>query len=145
MNRDEVLAFAKSAYGTDPEYLWKRSPDSAVLRQSENQKWYGIVMNVSWRALGIEEEGFVDVLDVKCSPDMMGAILMTKGILPGYHMNKNSWISILLDGTVPEEMVKNLMDLSFELTSSKNRGGRSKGMRTTKWIIPSNPKYFDVD
>lgn len=124
MNREQIFAYAKETYGTEPEYLWKRSPESAVLRHTGNRKWYGIVMNVSKNVLGIQEEGYVDVLNVKCEPDMIGFIRMQKGILPGYHMNKNSWISILLDGTVPSDMIETLLNSSYELISGKRQKGK---------------------
>ncbi len=145
MNREDILTFAKENYGTEPEYLWRRSPDSAVLRHVDNRKWYGLVMAVNCKSLGIEEEGFVDVLNVKCASDMIGTIRMQDGIFPGYHMNKDSWISILLDGTVPKNIVENLLDMSYDITSGKTTSKRSGSIRNTKWIIPANPKYYDVE
>ena len=41
------------------------------------------------------------------------------GILPAYHMNKEHWITILLDGTVPEQKICDLIDISFDLTRRK--------------------------
>ncbi len=38
------------------------------------------------------------------------------GYLPAYHMNKERWITIRLDGSVPEEEIKNLIDMSYHLT-----------------------------
>lgn len=38
------------------------------------------------------------------------------GILPAYHMNKEHWITILLDGTVSKEKICELIDISYELT-----------------------------
>ncbi len=145
MNREDIFAFAKETFGTEPEYLWRRSPDSAVLRHSDNRKWYGLVMNVNRKSLGMEEDGYVEALNVKCATDMIDAVRMQEGILPGYHMNKDNWITIILDGTVSGEMVENLLETSYAITSSKNKGKRATGVRNTKWIIPANPKFFDVD
>ena len=39
-------------------------------------------------------------------------------------MNKECWISILLDGTVPAEEIQNLIDLSFKLTASKRAASK---------------------
>lgn len=36
-----------------------------------------------------------------------------------YHMNKNKWITIRLDGSVPDDEIKNLIDLSYQLTADK--------------------------
>ena len=36
-------------------------------------------------------------------------------------MNKEKWLTVRLDGSVPEDEIKNLIGLSFELTSSKKK------------------------
>ena len=45
MKREEIFQYVKEQYGTEPEYLWKKDPDSAVLRH-KNGKWYAIIMAV---------------------------------------------------------------------------------------------------
>jgi predicted DNA-binding protein (MmcQ/YjbR family) len=37
------------------------------------------------------------------------------GILPGYHMNKHHWNTVLLDGSVPSEVVKQMLSESYRL------------------------------
>ena len=54
-------------------------------------------MNVPEHRLGLPGDGSVNVLDVKCDPRMIGSLLSEKGFLPAYHMNKSTWISVLLD------------------------------------------------
>ena len=61
----------------------------------------------------------VDVINLKIDPIMMGSFLQEKGIFSAYHMSKTCWISVLLDGTVSEETLSFLIDVSFELTSKK--------------------------
>ena len=87
MEREEIFQYVKEQYGTEPEYLWKKDPDSAVLRH-KNGKWYAIIMAVEKKTLGLEEDGKINILDVKCDPDLVGMIIQTYGFLPGYHMNK---------------------------------------------------------
>lgn len=41
---------------------------------------------------------------------------MKEGFFPAYHMNKENWISILLDGTVSADEIKPLLELSYQLT-----------------------------
>ena len=43
------------------------------------------------------------------------------GILPGYHMNKKHWITVRLDGSVPDEEIEKLVRLSYDITSAGNR------------------------
>ena len=114
VKREEIFEYVKKRYGTTPEYLWRSSPDSAVLRH-ENGKWYAVFMVIDRKKLGFQEEGVVDIIDVKCDPEMIGMILQTRGFLPGYHMNKQHWITILLDGTVGKEQILDFLDLSNTL------------------------------
>ena len=46
---------------------------------------------------------------------MVGLLTQTYGFLLGYHMNKNYWITILLDGTVSEAKVLDFFDMSYDL------------------------------
>lgn len=118
MERQEIFDYAKKVYGTVPEYLWKQYPDYAVLRIKETDKWYAVIMNVPRDKLGIEGSGKVEILNVKCNPEMAASLIQAQGFLTGYHMNKNHWISILLDGTVGEIMILDLLDRSYELIES---------------------------
>lgn len=82
MKREEIFEYMKKRYGTMPEYLWRSSPDSAVLRH-ENGKWYAVFMAIDRKKLGFQEEGVVDIIDVKCDPEMIGMILQTRGFFSG--------------------------------------------------------------
>ena len=114
VDRKEILEYVKKQYGTIPEYLWSSSPDSAVLRH-QNGKWYAVIMNVEKSKLGLNGDGTVEIIDVKCDPEMTGMIIQTYGFLPGYHMNKQHWITILLDGTVGESKILDFLDMSYDL------------------------------
>ena len=86
----------------------------------------------------------VDILNVKCDPVLSGSLRIQPGILPAYHMNKENWISILLDGTVDVKQIFTLLDMSFELTAKKS-GSKASAVHNTNWIIPANPKYYDIE
>lgn len=117
MDREEVFAYVKKRYGTEPDYPWM--DQNAVLRHEDNKKWYGLVLTVGADKLGMQADEMVDVINVKCDPVLIGSLRTKNGFFPAYHMNKNSWISILLDPVVPEEELKSLIDFSYELTQSK--------------------------
>ena len=114
MSKEEIFEYVQKQYRTLPEYLWSKSPDSAVLRH-KNGKWYAVLMRVEKSKLGLDGDGTVDVLDVKCDPEMTGMIIQTYGFLPGYHMNKQHWITILLDGSVSEAKIRDFLDMSYDL------------------------------
>ncbi|MCD7886144.1 MAG: MmcQ/YjbR family DNA-binding protein [Clostridiales bacterium] len=121
MDRQAIFDYAKKKYGTEPEYLWLQYPSYAVLRHQDNQKWYGLVMDVPKNKLGLTGVEIVDILGVKCEPLMIDLLRQSPGFLPGYHMNKSNWISILLDGTVPDDTIFDLLDVSFQDTMKKQK------------------------
>ncbi len=119
ITRDKIFQYAKNKYGTNPEYLWAKFPKYAVLRNLNNSKWYVIIMSVKKHNLGLLGEEYVDIINVKCDPIMIGSLLNSRGYLPAYHMNKGNWITILLDGSVSEGDILNLIDLSYDMTQKK--------------------------
>lgn len=118
MKREELFDYVKKRYGTNPEYLWKSDPYSAVFRH-KNGKWYAILMKIETSKLGLGDERTIDIINVKCEPDMATVLTQANGFLPGYHMNKRHWITILLDGTVSEEKILDFLDRSYELINKK--------------------------
>ena len=65
MTRQELFTWIRQQYGTEPEYPWHDW--NAVLRHNDNNKWYGVVLEVSADKLGLPEAGIIDVLNVKRS------------------------------------------------------------------------------
>ncbi len=76
-------------------------------------------MKVPREKLGIDGEGEVGILNVKCEPEMVHSLSHAEGFLPGYHMNIEHWLSILLDGTVEEIKILDFLDRSYELPDRK--------------------------
>ena len=64
-------------------------------------------------------DGTADVMDVRCGSVLVGSLLAQDGFLPAYHMSKSSWISILLDETVPDEQIFPLIELSYDSVAPK--------------------------
>lgn len=118
MTKEELFSYVRDYYSIDPDYPWEENT-GFVLRHPNNRKWFAVGMNVPYSRLGINEADSADIIDVKCSPLMMGPYLNLPGILPGYHMNKDHWLTILLDGSAAEETVKELLEISYELTKRK--------------------------
>ena len=126
IQRQDIFHWAKEQYGTDPEYLWMRTPNYAVLRHSGSGKWYATVLDIPPRYIGLQGEEIIDILLVKSDPVLIGALLRNEGFHPAYHMNKSNWISVRLDGTVPLEQICDLLAFSYELVSPKRRKQATK-------------------
>ncbi len=141
--KNEVFAYIKKKYKTLPEYPWKKYPDYAVFRHGDNNKWFALVMEVPGDKLELDTSSLIPVVNLKVDDLFFRDVLIRQeGIMPAYHMNKQQWITILLDGTVKEEQILNLIDASYMATASTKK--KQKIRPPKEWIIPSNPKYYDI-
>lgn len=142
--RDEVIAYAEKKYGTEPEHLWGNFPRYVVLRHKGSRKWYGLIMDVPADIFEPGRKGVMDILEIKGDPDVLDEPLLSEKILrPAYHMKHGAWFSVLLDGSVKKKMIFSLLDMSYEATSRKKRKKEAPRGRE-EWIVPANPKFFDV-
>ena len=116
VTRADILAYAKENYDTDPERLWTKYPEYEVLRHRNNKKWYVILMDVPGNKVGLETDEVLDIIDIKCEPDMILTLSTQIGFAPAYHMNKKHWLTILLNGSVNDDEIYNLLDMSYEMT-----------------------------
>ena len=121
LQRERITQYMLDTYGTEAEYLWADSPGNAIFRHPASKKWYAAMMRVLPVKLGLAGEETLDVMDIRCSTIMIGSLLSTKGFLPAYHMNKNHWISIVLDGSVSDDQITPLLELSYDSVAPKRR------------------------
>ena len=141
--KDAVIAYVKEKYGASPENLWMRYPNYAIFRHADNGKWFALMMDVEKNKLGLPGNDVVDILNVKLSDPFLADLLVQQpGYMRGYHIARGNWISILMDGTVPRKDLCCWVDESYLATASVRQ---KKKMRPPKeWIIPANPKYYDI-
>ena len=66
--KERILQYAQVHLGAEPEHLWAKFPRYAVLRHSENAKWFAVFLEVPGNQVGLEMTESVDILDVKCGP-----------------------------------------------------------------------------
>ena len=120
--KEELFAYIEKTYAAQPEYLWMRYPDYAVFRHKDNEKWFALIMDVPGRRLGLDTDARKDILNVKMNDPLWADLMRSRpGFLPGYHISRGNWISILLDGTVPLGEVKRLLDLGFRVTETQKK------------------------
>ena len=112
-----IMAKVQGKYGNQLEYLWEKSPDTAVLRHEDNQKWYAVLMRIPWDRLDKGREGLVEAVNIK--HDQVADLLSKKGIYPAFHMNKRYWLSMALDDSLQDEEVLELIERSWNLTVKK--------------------------
>lgn len=78
------------------------------------------VYKVKDKMFALVAEGKLPVrLSLKCDPEL-SKLLQSKyeSVLPGYHLNKKHWITIILSGQLEWQQVKDLVDLSYRLVNN---------------------------
>ena len=114
-----IINYVKAKYDNDLEFLWQKSPKNAIWRNQNNRKWYGAVLVISKDKLKIESNEMVEILDLRYQKNDIKNIIDNYKIFPGYHMNKDNWITIILDGRVELEEIYQLIDNSYQLSLHK--------------------------
>lgn len=114
--RSAVLRYAREALDTEPDCPFSGDTQTLVLRHADSGKWFALLMRVRADRLTLKRSGEVEIMNVKVDPLLTGSLRTQRGILPAYHMNKERWISVLLDGSVPLEQALALLDMSYALT-----------------------------
>lgn len=118
-------------YSDSPEFLFN-DDTTGVFRNKNNKKWYGIILNVDYKKF-YKKDGKVDIINIKLNPNKIDNLINEKGFFRTFHMNKKSWVSIILDDTVKDEKIMKLIDESYNYT-----------VDTNEWVLPANPNYFDI-
>ncbi|HBP24469.1 MAG TPA: hypothetical protein DD632_03305 [Oribacterium sp.] len=121
MNRTEIENYIQDHYSAKPDYPWIKYPNYVVFRHQSNKKWFALIMDVPKNKLGLQEEDMLAVVNLKCDPILLGSLLDEKGFFPAYHMSKANWITVALDGSVADDKIKMLLDMSYEMTAPEIR------------------------
>ena len=59
------------------------------------------------------------MVNLKCEADLIPTLIHESGIYPAYHMNKQHWISVDIEGYEDAEKFKMLVDMSYRLVEKK--------------------------
>lgn len=115
--RQTIFDYTEDNFGVSPVYTFKRNPRYAILK-NRHGKWFAAIINIMPEKLGLAGDKEIDIIDLKIEPEL-GSILRPKpGYLPAYHMNKEHWISIVLNEQTDEHTLFQLLDGSYELVTN---------------------------
>lgn len=110
-----AIEYVRKIYGDEPEFLWTKSPNNAVLTRKDSRKWYAAILTVNGRKIGLNTDKIVEIIDLRMKADDRDNILSREHYYPGWHMNKKSWYTIVFDDCVADEEIKLRITESYEL------------------------------
>ena len=94
--RDEIFNYAKENFGSEPEFLWQKYPDYAVLRSKKNKKWYALIASVPMEKLGFESSKNVDILKKTGFLSFAMSFLWIIDLLIMVFIIKNTYINYII-------------------------------------------------
>lgn len=118
---EELVDYIKEKYIVEPEHPWRRSPENMTFKDKQSGKWFALVMPVKRKKIALEGSGEIYILNVKSDPEVISFLSQVEGYMPAYHMNKQHWLTVFLDGTVPREQVFRRIDESYQLVTDSPR------------------------
>lgn len=105
-----------------PDFPWEHSSryqSYGAFRHTSNRKWFALIMNVKREVLDRDgNTSLIDILNVKIPPAQGDELRQIPGIYPAYHMNHKTWISVVLDETLADEKIGELINTSYQLTTT---------------------------
>ena len=122
----EVINYVKEKYKDDVEYLWDKFPNNAIVRSKYNKKWYIVILTINENKLQLDKDKEIEIIDLRYDKNKINDVIDNIKIFPGYHMNKQSWITIKLDESIDIKEIYKLIDNSYMLITKnkeRNRNG----------------------
>lgn len=116
---NRIVNLIKAKYGNEPEFLWEMAPGSGVIRNPDTQKWYLAILDVDRSKIQKGRTGLIEVALVKLNPDKIQELIKQDNFYPAYHMNKKHWMTIILDETVSDKKIMELVEESHSLSKKK--------------------------
>lgn len=117
---EDILCYAKGKYNSTTVQPFKSNPEIKALF-TPNNKWYALFLDIEYNKL--QKDSLVDskvkIVNLKHISSKISIVIDNRNVFPAYHMNKNHWISVVLDNNIDIEYVKELIELSYNLVNNK--------------------------
>ncbi len=110
-----------NTYHVAPDFPWtKTSASYGVFRHQDTRKWFALIMDLRRRMVdGSESSDIVNVINLKIHPEDGEAMRALSGVYPAYHMNRYHWVSIILDDSLTDSDILEMIETSYLLTKKK--------------------------
>ena len=110
-------------YGNEPEFLWEQFDGSGIFRNPETNKWYAAILEVQRNKVQVESKRseIIEVINIKLDPEFLKELVQKPNFYTGYHMNKKYWATVILDDSISDEKIMDLVAQSHVFTEKKKK------------------------
>jgi predicted DNA-binding protein (MmcQ/YjbR family) len=89
-----------------------------------------LVYKVMGKMFALTDVEEFEGINLKCAPEV-GVQLREEyaAVRPGYHMNKKHWITVQMDGSIGDKLVKSWIDASYDLVAASLPKSQQKALK----------------
>ncbi len=113
----QLIEYAAEVFGEAPDFPFKDLQNAGILRRKDNGKWYVAMMHIKKSKLGFDSDKLIEIANLHGSPENVSALLQRKQFFPAWHMNKKTWFTVILDGSVDNGELFALVEESRRLAT----------------------------
>ena len=122
MTLAEIEDYILSNFEATTDHSFEGDRTVTIFRRLDNNQRFAATKNVGCRSVNVERAGRIDILNVSVSPNLVASLREREGFRPAWRMNRNKWVTILLDGTVPDDEIRTLLGESYK--NAARKGGK---------------------
>lgn len=122
MTKAEIEAYILSSFEVATDHSFEGDPTVTIFRRLDNNQRFAATKNVGSRSVNVERAGRIDILNLCVSPRLVATLREREGFRPAWRMNRNKWVTILLDGTVPDDEIRTYIEEAYKNVGKK--GGK---------------------
>lgn len=105
-------------YSVSAEFLFDKFPDFGVFRNPDSKKWFALIMNIDKSKLIPGSNGKVEIMNIKLD-ELVNEYISLKGVYPCYHMSRKNWVTLVLDETLADDKILELIKISYDKSFKK--------------------------
>ena len=122
MTLAEIEDYILSSFEATSDHSFEEDRTVTIFRRRDNNQRFAATKNVGCRSVNVERAGRIDILNVSVNPRLVAALREREGFRPAWRMNRNKWVTVLLDGTVSDDEIRAYLDMSYKNVGK--RGGK---------------------
>ena len=116
---NRLTKYIKEKYNDSPTFEWETSPGFGIFRNKNTKKWYALVMNINFNKIDNDKKEEIEIVNIKLDEEKILNLLKQDGFYKAWHMNKKYWITIVLNDTIDDKLLFELVDESYNYSSKK--------------------------
>ena len=114
----KLIEHIREKFSDEPEFLWEKFPNFAIFRRKNNRKWYALIASIPKKYLKLGGAEEIEILNLRVEPEELDKIFDGEKYFRGWHMNKKSWLTLLLNETLTDEEIFERLEKSYNLAAS---------------------------